>query len=241
VTAFDLQIIAAVVVIFLGSFVQTSIGFGLAIVSAPLLFYLDHAYVPAPIIMAALANCLFTSWHFRAHLSLRGLRSAIVWRIPGSLVGTGLLLAISETALAILIAVVIAAGILTSYLRIAIPFTQRNLGIAGFLSGVMGTATSIGGPPMAIVMQGQPANVIRGNLAAFFIFSCITSLIMLMPTGYLGQRELLLAVPLIPASLLGSWLASRISGRVNDTVMRYACLLLCTASVIAMLMQYLVR
>lgn len=233
------QTIVAFLAILVGSFVQTSIGFGLAIVAAPLLFYLDHAYVPAPVIMAALVNCLFTSWHFRAHLSLKGLTSALVWRIPGSLAGVGLLLVISETLLAILIAVVIASGILINYFRIAIPFNQRNLGIAGFLSGVMGTSTSIGGPPMAIVMQGQLANVIRGNLAAFFIFSCITSLVMLMPAGYLGKAELVLAAPLIPASLLGSWLASRVSGRINDSVMRYGCLLLCSASVIIMLMQYL--
>lgn len=234
----ELQIIIACAAVLLGSFVQTSIGFGLAIVSAPLLFYLDQAYVPAPVIMAALVNGLFTSWHFRAQLSLQGLGSAIIWRIPGSLAGVGLLLVISEAILAILIALVIASGILINYLRIDIPFSQRNLGIAGFLSGLMGTSTAIGGPPMAVVMQGQQANVIRGNLAAFFIFSCITSLIMLVPTSYLGKRELILAAPLVPASLLGSWLASRVSGRINEKTMRYGCLLLCSASVAVMLAQY---
>lgn len=234
----ELQIIVACSVVLVGSFVQTSIGFGLAIVSAPLLFLLDKAYVPAPVITAALVNCLFTSWHFRAHLSLRGLTSAIIWRIPGSVAGVGLLLVISETILAVLIAVVIASGILINYLRIVIPFTQFNLGIAGFLSGLMGTSTSIGGPPMAVVMQGQQANVIRGNLAAFFMFSCVTSLVILVPPGYFGTRELVLAAPLIPASLVGSWLASRVSGRINDKAMRYGCLLLCSASVLVMLSQY---
>ncbi|MCW8194948.1 sulfite exporter TauE/SafE family protein [Proteobacteria bacterium 005FR1] len=231
--------LAAAAVIFVGAFVQTSIGFGLAIVSAPFLFYLDKAYVPAPIIIAALANGLFTTWHFRAHLSFGGLKSAIIWRIPGSLAGVGLLMIISEKTLAVLIAIVIASGILTTYFRLHVPFSQRNLGIAGFLSGLMGTSTSIGGPPMAIVMQGQVANAIRGNLAAFFIFSCITSIVVLFPTGYLGMSELILAAPLIPASLLGSWLASRFSGRIDDEMMRWGCLVLCSVSVVAMLLQYL--
>jgi uncharacterized membrane protein YfcA len=210
----------------------------MAIVAAPFLFYLDHAYVPAPMIIASLANCLFSTWHFRAHLSLRGLTSAIIWRIPGSLAGVGLLLVISEKALAILIAVVIATGIFTTYFRLKIPFNQWNLGIAGFLSGVMGTSTSIGGPPMAIVMQGQVANAIRGNLAAFFIFSCVTSLVILLPTDYLGMRELTLAAPLIPASLVGSWLGNRVGGRISDDAMRWGCLVLCSVSVVAMLLQY---
>lgn len=232
------QTLAAIAIITLGAFVQTSVGFGMAVIAAPLLFYLDHAYVPAPVIIATFSNCLFTCWHFRAHLSLRGLRSAIIWRIPGSFAGVGVLMVISEALLAVLIAVVIGFGVLVNYLRIAIPFTERNLGIAGFMSGLMGTSTSIGGPPMAIVMQGQVANVIRGNLAAFFIFSCIVSLVLLAPAGYLRMRELWLAAPLVPASLLGSWLASRVSGRVNDTAMRYGCLLLCSASVVVMLLQY---
>ncbi|MEX1032081.1 MAG: sulfite exporter TauE/SafE family protein [Cellvibrionaceae bacterium] len=234
-----LPALAAIGVILVGAFVQTNIGFGMAVIAAPLLFYLDPAYVPAPVIIATLSNCLFTSWHFRAHLSLNGLTSAIIWRVPGSLAGAGLLLLVSEAVLAILIALVIVCGVLISYLRITIPFTRRNLGIAGFVSGVMGTSTSIGGPPMAIVMQGQVPNVIRGNLAAFFIFSCVVSLIILMPAGYLGKQELLLALPLVPASLLGSWLASRVSGRINDTAMRLGCLLLCSLSVVIMLARYL--
>lgn len=207
--------------------------------AAPLLFFLDHAYVPAPIILAALANSAFTCWRFRAHLELGGLKSAIIWRVPGSMAGAGLLLIVSESILAVLIAVVIALGMSANFLRINIPFTQRNLGIAGFLSGVMGTATSIGGPPMAILMQGQQANAIRGNLAAFYLFSCVISLLMLSLAGRLGLRELMLAAPLIPASLLGSILASRLHSYINDRIMRSGCLLLCGVSVAVMLMNYL--
>ncbi len=39
----------AMALIFVGSFVQTAIGFGLAIVAAPLLFLVSPEYVPAPI------------------------------------------------------------------------------------------------------------------------------------------------------------------------------------------------
>lgn len=223
----------------MASFVQTSIGFGLAVVAAPFLFYLNPAYVPAPIIMAALINSIFTCWRFRAHLELGVLKFAIIGRVPGSIVGAGLLLVVSPRILAILIAAVIGLGMGANFLRINIPFTQRNLGIAGFLSGVMGTSTSIGGPPVAILMQGQKANVIRGNLAAFYMFSCVISLTMLLLTGHLGMRELTLAAPLIPASLVGSVLASRLHGFIKEDVMRRGCMLLCGISVAVMLLNYL--
>ena len=44
----------AVLIIFIGSFVQSAIGFGLAIVSVPFLFLLSPDYVPAPITLVAL-------------------------------------------------------------------------------------------------------------------------------------------------------------------------------------------
>ena len=38
---------------------------------------------------------------------------------------------------------------------------------AGFLSGFMGTSSSIGGPPMALVLQHEENDFIRANMAAF--------------------------------------------------------------------------
>ena len=57
---FDINstVILAMGMIFLGSFVQSAIGFGLAVVAAPLLFFISPQYVPAPIVIVALFNSL---------------------------------------------------------------------------------------------------------------------------------------------------------------------------------------
>jgi len=231
-------ILLAASIVFTGAFVQTSIGFGLAIVSAPLLFYINPDYVPIPITIATLSNVIFGSWHYRAHLSLRGLLPAVIARLPGSLLGAWLLVAVSVKALALLIAAVIILGMAVNVIKIRLPVNRYSLAGAGFLSGVMGTATSIGGPPMAILMQGQQADVIRGNLAAFFLFSSLVSLVVLVPTDYFGWHQLGLALPLIPASWLGSLVASRVSHKINESWMTIGTLLLCGFSVAAMLWQY---
>ena len=49
-----MEIAIVVFVIFIGSFIQSSIGFGLAIVAAPILFLIDPLYGPAPITISAL-------------------------------------------------------------------------------------------------------------------------------------------------------------------------------------------
>ena len=51
---FDSINFLAIGLIFLGSYVQTAIGFGLAIVAAPLLILWAPEYVPAPICLVAL-------------------------------------------------------------------------------------------------------------------------------------------------------------------------------------------
>ena len=47
-----MEVIIATLIIFIGAYIQTALGFGLAIVAAPILFLLDPLYVPAPITMS---------------------------------------------------------------------------------------------------------------------------------------------------------------------------------------------
>ena len=53
-----MELALAAVVIVIGSYVQSSIGFGLAIISAPLLFIIDPLYVPGPVTVCALTLSL---------------------------------------------------------------------------------------------------------------------------------------------------------------------------------------
>ena len=48
-------------------------------------------------------------------------------------------------------------------------YRPDNLVAAGAVSGVMGTATSIGGAPMALIWQGHQGRRLRGTMSAFFM------------------------------------------------------------------------
>ncbi len=66
----------AMLLIFLGSFVQTAIGFGLAIVAAPLLFQVSPDYVPALICLVALFISLLNAAKHRSNIAIGGLKMA---------------------------------------------------------------------------------------------------------------------------------------------------------------------
>ncbi len=233
-----MELAIAALVIFVGSFVQSSIGFGLAIIAAPVLFLIDPLYVPAPITMAALTLSVANAWSHRGSISLQGLKFAILGRVPGTIAGGLLLLWIDQKALALWLGISVLVAVGLSLRNFALQPTPGAMFSAGLLSGFMGTSSSIGGPPMALVLQHQASDFIRANLAAFFIVSCLMSLVMLALVGRFGSAELGISLPLLPAALAGYWVAMRTLHLVSHQTLRSCSLVLCVIAGSAAIASY---
>ncbi|MGF1696994.1 sulfite exporter TauE/SafE family protein [Vibrio kyushuensis] len=216
--------------IFLGSFVQTAIGFGLAIVAAPLLFLISPDYVPAPICLVALYISILNAMKHRANVSIGGLKMALIGRVPGSIAGGFLLVMVSTELLALWLGFLVLFAVGVSLLPYRIEPTPTRMCAAGFFSGFFGTSSGIGGPPMALLLQHQEANQLRGNLSAFFVFSSLISLIIQIPAGFLNTHHLWITIPLIPASWLGYKLAMATTQTLPKEKIRIGALLLCSVS-----------
>ncbi|WP_047687635.1 sulfite exporter TauE/SafE family protein [Vibrio sp. ZOR0018] len=227
---FSSTALIAMFLIFLGSFVQTAIGFGLAIVAAPLLFLISADYVPAPICIVALFISILNALKHRSNIELGGLKMALIGRVPGSIAGGILLVLVSTDVLALWLGLLVLFAVAVSLLPYRIEPTPIKMGIAGFFSGFFGTSSAIGGPPMALILQHQEANQLRGNLSAFFVFSSIISLIIQIPAGFLTLHHLWITIPLIPSAWLGYKLAMMTTQSLPKDNIRFAALLLCTIS-----------
>ena len=220
----------AAFLIFLGSFVQTAIGFGLAIVAAPLLILVSPDYVPAPICLVALFISILNAKKHRASVEIGGLKMALIGRVPGSIAGGVLLVMVSTELLALWLGLLVLFAVAVSLLPFRIEPTPTRMGVAGFFSGFFGTSSAIGGPPMALLLQHQEANQLRGNLSAFFVFSSIISLIIQIPAGFFTWHHVWISIPLIPASWLGYKLAHLTTHSLPKEKIRTGALLLCTVS-----------
>lgn len=227
---FTTPALTAMLLIFIGSFVQTAIGFGLAIVAAPLLFMISPDYVPAPICLVALFISVLNAMKHRANVSIGGLKMALIGRIPGSIAGGVLLVMVSTDVLALWLGILVLFAVVVSMLPFRIEPTPARMGVAGFFSGFFGTSSAIGGPPMALLLQHQEANQLRGNLSAFFVFSSIISLIIQMPAGFLTWHHVWITIPLIPAGWLGYYLAKMTTHSLPKEKIRMGALLLCSLS-----------
>ncbi|UJF18283.1 sulfite exporter TauE/SafE family protein [Vibrio sp. SS-MA-C1-2] len=216
--------------IFLGAFVQTSVGFGLAIVSAPILFQISPEYVPVPVSIIGLLISILSAHKYRQNIEIGDLKMAIVGRIPGSIAGVFLLLYVSTQTLSLWLGLMVVFAVLISVLPFRLEPTKAKLSIAGFFSGFFGTSSGIGGPPMAILLQHQEANQLRGNLSAFFMFSSTISLIILYFAGLFNWHHLIITIPLIPAAWLGYRIALLTNKRLSKQKVRIAALVLCLVS-----------
>jgi uncharacterized membrane protein YfcA len=230
----------AIAIIGVGSFVQSSIGFGLAVIAAPLLFFIDPLYVPAPITVCAFTLSLLNAYKHRRSISFRGLKFAIVGRVPGTIIGGMLLLWIDQEQLALWLGISVLIAVGLSLKKFAIKPTNPAMFTAGFLSGFMGTSSSIGGPPMALVMLHQDSSFIRANLAAFFCVSCLMSLAMLTFVGSFGRDQIVASLPLLPATLVGYWIAMQSLHRISHQTLRYGSLALCAVAGSAAVISYFI-
>ena len=201
--------------VLIGACLQGSLGFGVGLVAAPVLVLLDPELVPGPSLCLGVPLTFMVAWRERALLSVRRVGWAILARFPGSLVGSVAVVLLSAQALALLFAVAILAAVGLSLVGLSASPTRRNQILAGFTSGAMGTSTSVGGPPIALLYQRQDGPQLRASLAAFMLFSASMSLVVLAVVGEFGWADARIAMMFIPAVVAG-FVLSHWTNRILD-------------------------
>lgn len=222
-----------------GACVQTAVGFGLGLLAAPVLALYDTTLVPGPLLFVMVPLTVLVARRERGALDFQGIRWALVGRIPGTIAGSVAVAVLPEGPLAVLFASLVLLAVVLSLTGWTLRPTTRTLVTAGAASGFMGTATSIGGPPMALVYQRSTGPQLRATLAAYFVVGAAFSLAMLAVVGEFGAEELRLGLLLLPGMLIG-YLTSGVLARVLDRgYTRAAVLLFASVSSIVLLLREL--
>jgi hypothetical protein len=229
----------AVAIVAAAAAVQASIGFGLAIVAAPLLALLDRAYVPGPLLAAGTCLSLIMVVRERHELDLQDVGSAAIGRVIGAVPAGYALRLASQDTFDLLFSVLVLAAVALSLLRRERAPTPRAIFAAGIASGFMGTITSIGGPPVALVYQGERGPRLRATLAGMFLIGSVISLCALAIAGRFGAAELARAALLVPGVVIGAVAARPLLHRFDRGSTRGLVLALSTGSALLVLMRAL--
>src|SRR5438094_169231 len=85
----------------------------------------------------------------------------------------------------------------------AVPRTGATLVTAGVISGVAGTATSISGPPVALLYQDESGPRVRATLSAYFIVGNSIALAALALSGRLPARDVVAGLVFVRCATAG--------------------------------------
>jgi len=224
---FNLVWLIGAIVLAFGSWVQTTIGFGLAVVAAPFLVWLAPGWVPVVLTITALLLSAINTWNQRQDLHVTSMIIPMFTRIPGTIVGVWFLSMMTTETLQTFVSITVIMAVVVSLMKSRFEASALNLGIAGAVSGFTGSTTAIGGPPMAVIMQhGKPESV-RANLSLYFTYSCILSLVGYSWIGLLNQEIILLSLSFTPFMLLGFYIGKGHRKHISAERFRFALLFVC--------------
>lgn len=223
------------VAIILASALQSSIGFGIGMLAAPIVALVDPALIPATLIMVATLVTLMVVIRERQAIDLSGTGWALIGRVPGTVAGALLLAALPHRALAILLAGVVLGGVVLTSSGWIPAARRRNVVLAGAASGLLGTATAIGGPPMALVWQRNSGAELRGTMSGFFLIGSLLSLAALAATGAVTRHTLWGFAVLFPAAIVGYLLSHLLNRHLNPTRLRWLAITVSAAGAILLI------
>lgn len=213
-----------------GAVVQSTIGFGMAVVAAPVVVLLAPELMPAALLVPGVFLPLLQVLHGARDIAWRPLGWALGARAVFTPVGVAIVVWFSPRAIGALVGVLILVTVVLSVRALYLRATPRNAVVAGAVSGVAGTAAAIGGPFLALVLQHERPDRVRSTLAVFFTTGSLLALGGLAVWGELTREQLLTGLVWVPFAMLGYAAAAPVRARVDTGLFRRAVLVFCVGA-----------
>jgi uncharacterized membrane protein YfcA len=223
------------VAVLLAAMVQGAVGIGFALVAAPAVTLVDTDLMPGLMILLGFLLPVLTFVREAARTRWRGLGWALGGRVPGTVLGVLVVATVDDQLLAVVVGVVVLAAVALTWYAVEVPETPATLSGAGLVSGVTGTAVSIDGPPVAIVLQHLSGPELRATMSAYFVGGGVLSVAGLAIGGELRAAQGATAAVLLPAVLVGFALSGPLRRHVDAGRTRAAVLGVCAVSALALL------
>ena len=213
-----------------GAAVQSAVGFGLAVVAAPFVVLAEPSLMPGAILVCGFFLPLWELVRHDRDIDGRMLVSAYGMRLALTPLGAAVVVWAGAREIALIVGVMMLLVVAVSLTPLSVRATVPNALGAGAITGVAGTAASIGGPFFAMVLQHERPERIRSTLAAFFVLGSLTSLAALSFAGELHRTQLAAGLLWVPFLALGVWLGGPLRHLVSRERMRHVVLTFCTVA-----------
>ena len=224
--------------VFIGAITQSAIGIGFGIPGCVILLF-DPSLIPTSIVLMGTFVAFSNAFLSLEKIIIKDLIFSLSGRIIGSIISVPLILVtIGTNVFMIIFGVFLLLSIPLAFFKWKIQANNRNITIAGFFSGFLGTLTGVGGPPMGIVYQNSESRKVVPTLNMFFGCGALFSVIVLWNINLLNYEITIKCLMLSPAVILGI-----ICGRLNivknfvDIKFKFLMLTICVVSALIVILQ----
>jgi uncharacterized membrane protein YfcA len=220
-----LELVATSCIILVAGIVTGTAGFGFALFAVPLLLFMhEPSTVVAMVnVLGVCSGIVITATEWR-DVHRQTLRSLIPWSIGGLLVGAVLLRVIDDLYIKLLASFVVVAFSIHAALRLPFPGIGRPeaVAVAGLSSGALGITTGLTGPPVALLFSARDMSptTFRVTITTYFIVTSFIAILVLVATRHMHRGDLLYALAMLPAALLGRLIGRRIALRISPEMFR---------------------
>jgi uncharacterized membrane protein YfcA len=211
--------------VFFAIFVQSVTGFGLALVSMPILAALLGVRVATPlVVLIAISAETYLLFRYRGSIEIKTVWPLILAGMVGIPFGVLAIKILDEKIVLTLMGILIIAYSLYALFNFKLPSLSGNIWstIFGFSSGVLGGAYNITGPLIIIYgncRRWQPKEF-KGNLQGFFLLGSIVAVISHALVHNFTKEVLNLFLIAIPAVALGLITGVSLDKYINPVIFR---------------------
>lgn len=227
-------------VLVLGAITQSVAGFGLAVVGAPFVVILAPEHMPAAMLVASIPLPLVEVLRGWRHVDVRVLSWALAGRLATTPVGVAIVVWLSPTAIGVVVGVMVLVAVAASLWAFEVKPGRVPALVAGVITGVSGTAASIGGPFLGLVLQRESPARLRATLASFFVVGATSALTALAIGGQLGREDVVVGLAWWPFVAVGMLLSVPLRRRLRPDQVRPVVLSLATVAGVTVIVRALV-
>ena len=229
---------AAMAAVVFGAAVAQGVGgVGFAMFAAPVAAMFFPQLAPGPLLTLGGFISLLTALRERAAIDWPAVSYALAGRAVGTLIAIYAMARFAPQALGVLFACMILAAVALSVAGLRFSATPGRVSGAGVASGIMGTMTSVGAPPIAIVLQHAAPPRLRATLGMVLFLGSIFSLAMLALAKRYTGYHVGLALSLAPFLLAGFAVSNRLRTLLPPRAVRGVLLAACAMGAVGVLVK----
>lgn len=220
-----IQLFLSALIILSASLIKGITGFGFALLAVPFLSLIFPMQVLVPAMsLFNLLTSLVILFKMKERIKAYYFIPMFVASLGGIPLGIYALEYISSDILRLItgILIVIFSLRMLGKVRLAKRLRRYPIFFAGFISGILTSSISVGGPPLVLAMnrKGYKKEMFRGVFAWFSTFSSFFTTAAFVMKGMMEPLSINLALVCLPLLFLGSHWGSRISTKIQPDKFR---------------------